>query len=66
MSSQSQWLYNFVGWLLFVASALFFIWASSRAGDVISLVASVIFLIACLVFIVPVWQTRPAKNQDSN
>ncbi len=40
------------GWLLFVVSALFFIWASIRSGDMGSLLGGVFFLLACVVFLV--------------
>lgn len=41
------------GWLLFVVCAGFFIAQSIRDGSVLGLVASIIFLAACLVFIYP-------------
>lgn len=39
------------GWLLFVVSALFFIVASVRSGDVVGLLGGVFFLLACIVFL---------------
>lgn len=39
------------GWLLFVASALFFIVASIQSGDIVGLLGGVFFLLACLVFL---------------
>lgn len=39
------------GWILFVVSALFFIFASLRTGDVIGLLGGVFFLLACVVFL---------------
>ncbi len=39
------------GWILFVVSALFFIFASLRTGDVIGLLGGIFFLLACLVFL---------------
>ncbi|MGB3682873.1 MAG: hypothetical protein WA990_10365 [Rubrobacteraceae bacterium] len=39
------------GWMLFVVSALFFIFASLRAGDVIGLLGGFFFLLACGVFL---------------
>ena len=46
--------YLLIGWALFVASALFFIASSWRAGDGLSLAGGILFLIACLVFLVPI------------
>jgi hypothetical protein len=48
---------NFVGWVLFILSALGFIIAS--IGSFWGMVGSVFFLIACLVFLVPFF--RPDK-----
>lgn len=42
------------GWGMFIASALFFILASWRAGDMLALTGSVLFLLACFSFLVPV------------
>ena len=46
--------FQLCGWLLFVFSALFFIISSIRAGDILSLIGGIVFLIACFVFLVPV------------
>lgn len=40
-----------LGWILFVVSALFFIVASLRTGDVVGLLGGVFFLLACVVFL---------------
>ena len=39
------------GWLLFVISALFFMWSSLRNGDIIGLLGGVFFLLACVAFL---------------
>ena len=49
---QQRWI--LAGWLLFIVSALFFIAASWRAGDMLALLGGVFFLLACIVFLVPV------------
>jgi len=41
------------GWLLFVVCAGFFIASSVESNDILGLIGSIIFLIACVVFIVP-------------
>jgi uncharacterized membrane protein YjjP (DUF1212 family) len=48
-------LFNFElwGWILFIICAGFFIAASIKNHDTLSLIGSIIFLIACLVFIIP-------------
>ena len=43
--------HDLLGWLLFVISALFFIWSSLRNGDIIGLLGGVFFLLACVAFL---------------
>jgi hypothetical protein len=42
------------GWLLFIVSALFFIAAAWRAGDMLALAGGAFFLVACFSFLVPI------------
>ena len=41
------------GWALFVICGLLFTIAGFRAKDIVSIVASLTFLLGCLVFIIP-------------
>jgi len=41
------------GWVLFIISALGFIWSSLKSGDIPSLIGGVFFLAACIVFLIP-------------
>ena len=41
------------GWVLFVVCAGFFIASSIKEGSILTLVGSLIFLAACVVFIIP-------------
>jgi len=50
--------YNLWGWILFLVCAGFFIASSVRSGDGLALAASIIFLLACLLFIVPLLSRR--------
>jgi len=45
--------YQLAGWVLFVLSAILFIVSSARHGDAPALLGSTIFLLACIVFLVP-------------
>ena len=47
------------GWMLFIVSALFFIGSSIRAGDIMSLMGGLFFLVSCIVFLIPL--LRPEK-----
>jgi uncharacterized membrane protein len=50
-SPQKSKRYELWGWLLFVISALFFMWSSLRTGDTIGLLGGAFFLLACMVFL---------------
>ena len=41
------------GWLLFLVCAVLFIIASVESGSIASFVGSSIFLIACVIFLIP-------------
>lgn len=45
---------EFVGWLMFIASACAFVASSIRSGDPFGLIGSLLFLIACFVFLIPI------------
>jgi hypothetical protein len=63
MSPRTVWYYNFAGWLLFTLSALAFLWGALKAQDITGIIASLLFLVACLVFLVPVWVHRPTRHK---
>ncbi len=42
-----------VGWILFILCAIFFIASSLKNKDTLTFIGSVLFLIACIVFILP-------------
>jgi hypothetical protein len=53
MTQTTQYRFQLWGWILFIASATFFMAASIRAGDPLSLIGGVLFLLACFVFLAP-------------
>ena len=55
---------NLVGWWLFVVSALFFTATSLRAGDMLSLLGSLFFLVGCFVFLLPYALRARAAKRD--
>ena len=61
---QQRTRYELYGWVLFIFCAVFFIASSLRSADYLSLVASIIFLIACFVFIIPL--VMGSRNGDEN
>lgn len=52
--------YQLAGWVLFVICSLFFIASSLKNNDVLTFIGGTIFLIACIVFIIPL--LRPNKR----
>ncbi len=55
---------NLAGWWLFVISALFFIAASVRPGDMLGLTGALFFLVACFVFLLPYALSARAEKGD--
>jgi len=53
--------YNLWGWLLFIISALGFMASSLKNHDPLALVASLFFLVACIVFLIPL-VTKTGRN----
>ncbi len=50
------------GWVLFTVSALFFVVSALRSGGPVEMLASVTFLLACLLFMIPAIADRPRRN----
>jgi len=49
--------YHFLGWVVFIICAVLFIASSLKSGDILMLVASVVFLAACIIFLIPLIKT---------
>jgi uncharacterized membrane protein YhhN len=55
---------HLAGWLLFVVCALFFIAAGLKNRDTLTIIGGVLFLISCILFIVPlVWTKGRNKSR---
>ncbi|NQU04172.1 MAG: hypothetical protein HQ589_08500 [Syntrophaceae bacterium] len=54
--------YQLWGWILFMVCAVFFIAAGIKNRDVLTLVGSIVFLAACVVFLIPVVQKSKQKK----
>ena len=53
MSQITQHRFQLWGWILFIASAIFFMVSSINAGDPVSLIGGALFLVACFIFLAP-------------
>jgi len=56
--------YQIAGWVLFIICALLFIASSWSNHDTLTLIGSIIFLIACIVFLIPI--INPKMSKDDN
>jgi len=53
------------GWVLFVVCAGFFIATGMESGSVLSIIGSVIFLVACGVFLIPLmWKSDDSEDES--
>jgi hypothetical protein len=55
-----QW--TLVGWWLFIVCAGFFIVASWRAGDLLSLIGSIAFMAANIAFLIPFYRAQSSEG----
>jgi len=53
MRNRTKRRFETAGWVFFIISAVFYIWAAWRSGDLLSLLGGVFFFLACFVFLVP-------------
>lgn len=55
--------YQLAGWILFILCAFFFIASSLKNQDTLTFIGAVIFLIACIVFLIQLVRTiKKAAN----
>lgn len=59
---QNKWelMSHLVGWILFIVCAFFFLAASWQSGDTLTFIGSILFLVACFAFVIPL--VRSIKN----
>ena len=56
-----------LGWILFIICAIFFIASGLKNHDILTFIGSVIFLIACIVFLIPLVRlNKKAKNDKKS
>ncbi|NNE25076.1 MAG: hypothetical protein HKN11_20945 [Rhizobiales bacterium] len=65
MTARSRHAFELAGWLTFVASACFFLAATIRSGDLLSIAGSGLFLAACFVFMVPLLKWPAASLEPA-
>jgi len=55
--------YQLTGWILFILCAILFLASGISHGDILTTVGSVIFLIACFVFLIPLIGSNKGRGQ---
>jgi hypothetical protein len=56
--------YQITGWLLFILCAMCFIASSLKTHDTLIFIGSVIFLLACIVFLIPLIGQNKKTDED--
>jgi uncharacterized membrane protein YhhN len=54
--------YHLWGWYLFIVSAAFFIASSLSNGDWLSFFGGLLFLIACVIFLIPLMRDPSSEE----
>jgi len=57
--------YHLIGWILFIICAIFFIASSLKNHDTLTFIGGVIFLIACIVFLIPLVRPKKKAGKDT-
>lgn len=64
MSKYDEQKWQLAGWISFIICSMLFIVDSIRSGNMIALVASLLFLLGCVQFTVPVVYSIRDANKD--
>ena len=54
--------YQIAGWILFIICAIFFVASSLKNHDILTFIGGVLFLIACIVFLIPLVRLKNVEN----
>jgi len=64
---ERDYTYQLAGWILFILCALFFIASSIKNWDTLTFIGSIFFLIANIVFLIPLVTTiKRVKKEKKN
>jgi hypothetical protein len=53
-----------IGWVLFVFSSLFYMASSIRHGDPLGFAGGAVFLVACIVFLIPLFKSPAPREPE--
>ncbi len=57
--------YQLAGWILFIICAIFFVASGLKNHDILTCIGGVIFLIACIVFLIPLVRSNKKAENDT-
>ena len=63
MRAEKKFKYEYIGWVIFVFSALMYIAAGLKSGDVLSILGGILFLLACAFFLLPIMSLKRARSK---
>lgn len=63
-SRESDAVFHIAGWILFILCAVLFFFSALRDGDGVLVLASLIFLAACILFLVPLLRPDREGRRD--
>ncbi len=55
--------YHLVGWVLFLVCAVFFIASAAASGDLLYLIGSILFFVACIAFVIPLVSEKRSPSR---
>ena len=58
--------YHFAGWVLFLLCAALFLFSALRDGDGVLAMASLVFLIGCVLFLIPLLFPHPETENEND
>ena len=64
-SRESDAVFHIAGWILFILCAALFLFSALRDGDGVLALASLIFLAACILFLVPLLRPRGVGPEEA-
>lgn len=53
-----------IGWVLFIICSFFYLLSSFKKQDMLTFIGSILFLIACIVFLIPILESLKQSKKS--
>jgi predicted membrane channel-forming protein YqfA (hemolysin III family) len=63
--SDQELKYHLAGWIVFIVCAGFFLASSVKNHDMLTFIGSLLFLIACVIFLIPLVDSCKKRGKDT-